>query len=168
MENWYAVYTKRHYEQKLFDCITKLNDELDLECEAYLPTIVEETQWSDRKKKKRVPLFKNYVFVKHDDNGFEKIKRLPGFCNYVRFAVSPAILKQEQIGMIKSALEHHKVSISSLKLMQGEKVRICKGPMSNYEGTLIEDQNSSKVAIEVKHFNQCLLINVAHDHVVKI
>lgn len=167
-QNWYAVYTKRHYEQKFVNCISALISELDFDCEAYLPTVVEEIQWSDRKKRKNVPLFKNYVFVRHDENGFEKIKKLPGFCDYVRFEVYPAIIKPDQIGMIKDALENHKVSTGSIKLMQGERVRICKGPMSDYEGTLIEDQKSNNVAIEVKYFKQCLLINVAYEHLVKI
>jgi len=166
--DWYAVYTRSYHEQKLVDCIKKLSDDSTFEYEAYLPTVMEETQWSDRKKKKSVPLFKNYVFVKHDDNGFGKIKRLPGFCDYVRFEAYPAIIKQEQIVMIKNALEFSEVGIASKKLMKGERVKICHGPMKDYEGILVEDQQNSKVAIEVEYFNQCLLINVVHDNLIKI
>lgn len=169
MESWYAVYTKRHYEQKFCESIFGLIQRMEFHGEAYLPLKIEEIQWSDRKKRKSVPLFHNYVFVKHDDNGFDKLKRMPGFCEYVRFTKYPAKIPEEQISMIKSILENDRgVSSISTTLMQGDKVRICQGPLTGYEGSLIESKNSSKVAIEIKNFNQCLLVDVAVDDIVKL
>jgi transcription antitermination factor NusG len=52
--------------------------------------------------------------------------------------------------------------------MRGDKVRISKGPMKDYEGTLVENKGSNKIAIEVKNFNQCLLVNVAVENIVKL
>ncbi len=166
--DWYVIYTKSNCENKLLNCIGRLNNETDFECDTYLPAILEEIQWSDRKKKKRVPLFRNYLFVKHDDKVFEKIKRLPGFCEYVRFGNFPAVIKQEQVCMIKNALECKGTAAVSTKLMKGERVKILNGPMKDYEGVLVEDQKNSKVAIEIEYFNQCLLINVAHENIMKI
>lgn len=169
MESWYAIYTKRHCEKKFCESVFGLIQSMEFHGETYLPLRIEETQWSDRKKCKSVPLFHNYVFVKHDDNGFDKLKRIPGFCEYVRFTKYPAKIPEEQICMIKSILENERgVSSISTTLMQGDKVRICQGPLAGYEGALIESKNSSKVAIEVKKFNQCLLVNVAVDDIVKL
>ncbi|MFT4908280.1 MAG: transcriptional antiterminator RfaH [Oleispira sp.] len=168
-ENWYAIYTKRHYEKKFCENVLGLIQQMEFYGETYLPLRIEEAQWSDRKKRKSVPLFNNYVFVKHDDNGFDKLKKMPGFCEYVRFSQYPAVIPEEQIEMIKNiSSSDRNVSSGSMTLMQGDKVRISKGPMKDYEGTLVENQGSSKVAIEIKNFSQCLLVNVAIDNIVKL
>lgn len=168
-ENWYAIYTKRHYEKKFCESVLALIQDMNFHGETYLPLTIEETQWSDRKKLKSVPLFHNYVFVKHDDNGFDKLKKMPGFCEYVRFSQYPAVIPENQIEMIKNIVgSDRNVSSGSMKLMRGDKVRISKGPMKDYEGTLVENNGSNKVAIEVKNFNQCLLVNVAIENIVKL
>ncbi|MFT4924924.1 MAG: transcription antitermination factor NusG [Phenylobacterium sp.] len=163
---WYAIYTKKAAEAKLHDCILSYSKENDLGYQTYLPLTMEIKQWSDRKKQCQRPLFNNYLFVKHDDKGFAQIKTMPGFCDYIRFGQYPAAIPQAQISMIKTIMAHHQqVTCQPKRLVQGDKVRICTGPLADYEGILVCDQGSKKVALEVKNLGQCLQVHVALDNI---
>ena len=54
---WFAVYTQSRAEKKVFERLTKAD------FEAFLPLTTVVKQWSDRKKKVKVPLINSYVFV---------------------------------------------------------------------------------------------------------
>ena len=150
---------KGNEEQKLRDCILTFSREHALPYETFLPLTTEIKQWSDRKKVRKIPLFKNYLFVKHDTKGFHQIKKMPGFGNYIRFGQYPSVIPQAQISMIETIVEHHQPVVCK-PLVQGDKVRICHGPLADCEGILVADQRQNKVAIEVKNLGQCLQIIV--------
>ena len=58
---WYALYTKPRWEKKVAKALEKIG------IIVYCPMITEVRQWSDRKKKVTLPLFKSYVLeVKPD------------------------------------------------------------------------------------------------------
>lgn len=167
--NWYVIYTKSSCETSLHDFIVEFNEGGSQPYEAYLPTTSEIKQWSDRKKEKVIPLFKNYLFVKHDDSGFQNIKKMPGFSDYIRFGPYPTVMPEDQIDMIKKALEVDKaVTCKPRSFHRGQRVVICKGPMAGYEGILIKDQENLKVAIEIKYLDQCLHVNVSLNNIVKL
>ena len=54
---WYVVRTKPQHEVKSAQYLEKLG------VEVFCPVITEIHQWSDRRKKVTVPLFKSYIFV---------------------------------------------------------------------------------------------------------
>lgn len=161
ISHWYAVYTKANKEQKLRQSILTYSEENGLHFDAYLPLTTEVKQWSDREKRRQIPLFKNYLFVKHDTQGFHQIKKLPGFGDYIRFGHFPSTIPDSQINMIATIVAHQQqLSCVAKRLVRGDKVRICSGPMANYQGILMADADGSKVAIEVKNFDQCLKVTV--------
>ena len=167
--NWYAVYTQSNTELKLQNCILNYSEENALDYQVYLPLTTQTKQWSDRKKQRQIALFKNYLFVRHDISGFHQIKKLPGFCDYVRFGQYPAVIAPAEINMIRTVLSHQKeVCCKPKGLLRGDKVRICHGPLANYQGILIEDQSGSKVAIEVKKLQQYLQVDVPLSNIARI
>jgi transcription antitermination factor NusG len=168
-ENWYVVYTKRFYELKLEKYFMDFSSQQSLGYQCYLPMTNEVKMWSDRKKIKKVPLFNNYLFVKHDESGFDNIKKMPGFVDYVRFGRYPNIVPEEQINMVKAILEGDSFATSKAKsLVKGEKVRIIGGPMEGLEGELVKDQLNLKVAIEIKYLERTLQVNVPINNIFKL
>ena len=160
-QQWYAVYTKSDAEAKLRDCINRYSKENALPYEVYLPLRQEFRQWSDRKKKVEKALFKNYLFVKHDERGFAKIKKMPGFVSYVQFGKYPSVVPEQDIELIKTVTKHDKAATSKTKtLVKGDKVRIKSGALAEYEGILLKDANGNKVAIRVDNLNQYLQVSV--------
>jgi transcription antitermination factor NusG len=59
-------------------------------------------QWSDRKKKVVVPLFNSYVFVQVADSDRSLVFQSVGAVRYLFWLGKPAIVRDEEIGTIKS------------------------------------------------------------------
>ena len=151
------------------DCIVDYSQQRALPYETFLPFRQEIKQWRDRTKVKTLPLFKNYLFVKHDDNAFYKIKTMKGFYDYVRFGLLPSTIPDQQMEMIKKIAEFQAgKQCQTGQLVKGKAVKICRGALSGYEGTLLENQHNHIVAIEVKSLKLCLNVQMPADDVVCI
>ena len=57
-KKWYAIYVKSRHEKVIFSELRKKG------IESSLPLMTTIRQWSDRRKKVEVPLFRSYLFVK--------------------------------------------------------------------------------------------------------
>lgn len=160
MRQWYVVYTAANAEKKFAEQVNRLQSQ----CEAYLPLIEQNRQWSDRNKIIHVPLFKSYVFVYLDGNEFQIVKRLAGFVNYIKFNGLPAILAAQEIQKIKTlTLTKSIANAMANRLVKGQRVEIIGGSLQGYQGTLIESRNQKYVAIEVQGLEQSILVTVPID-----
>ncbi|MEW6982671.1 transcription termination/antitermination protein NusG [Colwelliaceae bacterium 6471] len=167
--HWYAIYTKHNAEQTLQQCITNYSERYALNYETYLPLREHVTKWRDRNSIKKLPLFRNYLFVKHDDNGFYKIKTMKGFCDYIRFGSNPSTIPSKQMEIIQKVVAHQAGKYcQSSSFVKGKKVKICRGPLAGYEGVLQEEQHSNMLAIEVKSLKLFLNVHVAVTDVVLV
>lgn len=148
---WYAIYTNYNAEQTLDGCIKNFSKQHELDYETYLPLQAETKRWQDRTKVVKKPLFRNYLFVKHDDNAFSKVKNMKGFCSYVRTGIKPSVIPTPQMDIIKKVASYQTGSMVELKaLTKGKKVKVCRGAFAGYEGVLMENQNNKQLAIEIK------------------
>lgn len=133
ISNWYAVKTRPRWEKKVSQNLSEKG------IEYYCPLNKVVRQWSDRKKAIFEPLFKSYVFVKVAEKNKWDVKKVPGIINYVYWLGKPAIIKEEEINIIKRFLnEFNDVQIQPIGLHLNQKVRITQGLLMNYEGTLLE------------------------------
>ncbi|MBL4940588.1 MAG: UpxY family transcription antiterminator [Colwellia sp.] len=167
--HWYAIYTKHNAEQALQACILNYSQRNALNYETYLPLYEEVKKWRDRIKIKKVPYFRNYLFVKHDDNAFYKIKTMKGFCNYIRCGSTPSTIPHQQMDIIKKVVDHPTGEYcQASKLIKGKKVKVCCGALAGVEGILLENKSNNTLAIEVKSLQLCLNVQVAVTDVVLI
>ena len=143
--NWYAVYTKPRWEKK----VAKLLDEKGIENYCPLNKVVK--QWSDRKKVVLEPIFKSYVFVRVEDKDKFELKNISGILNFVYWLGKPAIVRDQDIDIIRKFLnEFGEVTVSEIDQFKvNAKVRVKQGIMMNYHGLLVEVMgNKAKVRIE--------------------
>ena len=143
--NWYAVYTKPRWEKK----VAKLLDEKGIENYCPLNKVVK--QWSDRKKVVMEPIFKSYVFVRVENKEKFELKNVSGILNFVYWLGKPAVVRDEDIDIIRKFLnEFGEVTVSEIaQLTVNAKVRVKHGIMMNYQGLLVEVMgNKAKVKIE--------------------
>jgi transcription antitermination factor NusG len=92
MKNWYVVYTKPKWE-KSSGTIDKDGNRMLLSSDYQVP---------DRKKKVVVPLFNSYVFVQVADSDRSLVFQSVGAVRYLFWLGKPAIVRDEEIGTIKS------------------------------------------------------------------
>lgn len=140
--NWYVVYTKPKWEKKVAD---KLN-QLGIEC--YCPLITQIKQWSDRKKKIEMPLFNSYVFVQLSDSDRNLVFQAQGVVRYLFWLGKPAIVKDQEIEIIRTSLKSPNlkdVSVSSIQV--GDKIKLESGAFSNQNAVVQEVSNNYYVLV---------------------
>lgn len=137
MKNWYVVYTKPKWEKKVAE---KLN-EIGIEC--YCPLITQVKQWSDRKKKTEVPLFNSYVFVHLEDVTRNSVFQISGVVRYLFWLGKPAIVKDEEINIIKISLKAPNISDISVSSIQvGDRIKLETGVFTNQNAVVQEISNT--------------------------
>ncbi len=131
-KKWYAVYTKPRCEKKVADLLTKKG------IENYCPLNRVEKQWSDRKKIILEPLFTLYVFVRIDPTEQLSVRQTFGILNFVYWLSKPAIIKNEEIEIIKRFLnDHTRVTVEKVSVNVNDMVRIVTGPFMEQEGQVM-------------------------------
>lgn len=166
---WYAIYTNHNAEQTLNNCIISFSKQHDLAYETFLPLQAETKRWRDRTKIVKKPLFRNYLFVKHDDSGFCKVKNMKGFCSYVRTGVTPSVIPAQQMEIIKNVASHQTGEAIEVKaLTKGKKVKVYRGAFAGYEGILLENQKNKQLAIEIKSLKLFVSVRLPADDVALI
>jgi transcriptional antiterminator RfaH len=131
--NWYVVYTKPKWEKKVAEKLSQAG----IEC--YCPLITQIKQWSDRKKKVEVPLFNSYVFVQLSETERNSVFAVPGVVRYLFWLGKPAIVRDEEINIIKknlSASNIADISVSSIQV--GDRIKLDSGAFSNQDAIVQE------------------------------
>lgn len=138
---WYVLYTKPKAEKKVAETLDHIN------IEVYCPLITEIRQWSDRKKKITVPLFRSYVFVRLRPSERHKVFEVPGVIKYLYWLGKPAMARDVEIKTIKDWLEGNEVEqVAVEQLSPGDKIIIKSGVFKNEEA-IIQELGSKRVRL---------------------
>ena len=141
-KSWYAVYTKPRWEKKVRELIEKKG------LEAYCPLTKIRRKWSDRYKTIEEPLFKSYVFVNIEEEDKTRVRLTDGVVNFVYWLGKPALVKPEEIEIIKKFLnEYREVEAKSVPIQAGERVRIKTGVLMNSEGLVVKIANKKATVL---------------------
>ncbi len=142
------MYTKPRWEKKVAALLNKKGFEV------YCPLNKVRRKWSDRYRVIEDPLFKSYVFIFFDINEQSRVRLTDGVVNFVYWQGSPAIIKENEILLIKRFLnEFSDVKANSIELNPGLKVRVKSGLMMNHEGLVVDiKSNSVSVILETLEY----------------
>lgn len=160
--NWFIYYTYPKAEKLLLKEFEKANFEV------FLPLTKINRKWSDRIKALDVPLFPNYIFIKSDRNEIYRIIKHPKIVKYVSFEGRPAVLKDEEICMIRKFLNNYNVIKTEGAILVGDRVKIKSGPLQGFTGTLIEQKGSTRFGIKLHEFNQTISIEINLESVERV
>lgn len=155
VKKWYALYTKPRWEKKVN--LTLLKKGVEVWC----PVQKVQKQWTDRKKIIEEPLFKSYIFV-HVDYVPERLKVLmtDGILNFVHYLGKPAVIKDEEVNIIKKYLDEEtaKIEIISSEGFQTDtKVRVNHGVFMDKEGTVLRG-GKKKVYVQLQSLGQVMVV----------
>lgn len=139
-KKWYVVYTRPRWEKKIAAFL------LAKGIEHYCPLNKVERQWSDRKKVLMEPLFKGYIFVRLQAALKWDIKSVDGIINFVYWLGKPAVVKDNEIVVIKKFLQEFKtVEVTEKKLDIDTKVLVKQGILMNYHGIIVQIKGSKAI-----------------------
>ena len=153
-KKWYALYTKPRWEKKIDATLIRKG------VESWCPLQKVEKQWSDRKKIIEDPLFKSYVFVRIDQTERSNVLMTDGVLNFVYYLGKPAVIKEEEVNVIKMYLAEKDARISVISsdgFQQGEKIRVNFGVFMDKEGTVLRG-SKKKVYVQLQSLGQVMVV----------
>lgn len=153
-KNWYAAYTKPRWEKK----VSKLLQQRGVECWCPLKKTVK--QWSDRKKVVEEPLFTSYVFVHVSDQEKSAVLMTDGILNFVYYVGKPAIIREQEIEIIKKYLAEKEatISVQSLNsLDENTRIKVNHGVFMDTTGTVLKT-GKKKVFVKLESLDQVMIV----------
>lgn len=137
---WYALYTQSRQEKKAAARLAQIG------IEVYCPLIIQERQWSDRKKKVEVPLLPSYVFVKLEANDRERVFQVSGVVRYLYWLGQPAIIKDSEIESLQKWLQDTVTSFEVVGIQPGSIYEIPSGPFIGQKG-IVDKVDKSQIIL---------------------
>ncbi len=152
---WYALYTRPKFEKKVAERL----DEAGYKVWLPMQTVVR--QWSDRKKKLKVPLFNSYVFIRADSSELYNAVQFDGVAKTVHFNGQPAAIRDEQIDMIRKVLiGPDAFDVRERSYNRGDMVSVVEGPLKGSTGRWINWRGKKRVCLELEQLHQVILVEV--------
>jgi transcription antitermination factor NusG len=150
---WYAAYTCANREKRVAE-------QLGLrEVEHFLPLYASVRRWKDRKVMLNLPLFPGYVFVRMAMRDHLQVQTVPGVARLVGFDGTPAALRDEEIGALRTSLASGVRAEPHPFLTAGRRVRIKAGPLAGMEGVLLRRKGSLRLVISIDLIQRSLAVD---------
>ena len=150
--NWFVIYTKSRQEKKVALELEKMG------ITVYCPMINQIRQWSDRKKKVEVPLISSYVFVQVKEREREAVFEVPGIVRYVYWLEKPAIVRDEEIAVMKTWLSTQTVEAKVEGLRRGDRMKVSSGVFEGKEG-FVEEISKNRVLLLLPDLGMKITLN---------
>jgi transcription antitermination factor NusG len=157
-KKWFVFYTKSRQEKKVNDLLVKNG------FVPYLPLQTSMRQWSDRKKKVVTPLFNSYIFVQISEHEIPKVLTIPGVAWTIRHNGKPAVIREEEVELIKRFLstglfiETASASMSSFK--SGDRAKIVDGPLAGLVGMVTNDGKGEKFMVQIESIQHVMRVQI--------
>ena len=155
---WYALWTKSHCEQMVFDQLAAKG------FQAFLPKI---EAWSRRGGVRHhipVPMFPGYLFLHHamELNSYIEVLKTRELVRVLgdgrdRLAVVP----DPEIEAIQKVVQAQLPALPYPYLREGQRVRITKGPLAGVEGILVHTKpNKGLLVLSIELFQRSVAVEV--------
>lgn len=138
--------------------MSKVLEQKGIECWCPVRKVVK--QWSDRKKMIEEPLFTSYVFVNIQDNEKTPVLMTDGILNFVYYLGKPAVIRDEEINLIKRYLDEKEatVSVQSLtSLDENTRIKVNHGVFMDTTGTVLKG-GKKKVFVKLESLDQVMIV----------
>lgn len=154
---WYAIHTRSHFEQKVFDGFRSKS------IETFLPKAQVMSRRKDRRKKILVPLLPGYVFVQYDLNPelYWDIVKTVGVVRMVGFEGKPTPARDEEIQSLMIMNGTDRTVHNQAFMKRGDTVMIMEGPLKGLVGFYVRHKGQSeKVVVNIELLHRSLAVEI--------
>jgi transcription antitermination factor NusG len=159
MNPWFALHVRRNHERPVA---------LALEGKgygAYLPLYEKLSQWSDRSKNLRLPLFPGYVFGQFEPTRWLPILTIPGVIRIVTVGSTPQPIPDDEIDCVKSLVASG-FSVTPWPFLQvGDAVRVNRGSLSGIEGIMVQFKNQYRLVVSIVLLQRSVAVEIDREWV---
>ena len=137
-KNWYLVYTKPKCEKKVAALLTKRK------IENFCPQNRKQIMQIRKSKMVDQPLFSSYVFVCVEVEKVSYIRDIENVLNLVYWKGQPAIIKDEEIAIIKDFIhDHQNIRLEKTRVNEKDSAKIVDRQGYTIDGNLLTIKNKS-------------------------
>jgi transcription antitermination factor NusG len=157
-KSWHIVYTRPQWEKK----VAKKLDRKKIQ--NYCPFARIRRPEGERKKIQETPLFTSFVFVHVCAEEMAVVKATSGVLHFVHWLQKPAVVKNEEIDIIRSFLnDYQTIKLEKTSVKPADKVRIINGPLMERDGKVLEIKHKTiKVLLPSLGYMLAVEIEKAH------
>ena len=160
---WYVIYVRSRHEKTVHSAL------LDKGIDASLPMRTVVREWSDRKKKVKLPLFRGYIFVNIDlkiDN--LNVLQTPGVVKFIGIRKEPSRIPDEQIHWIHLMAAESTTVRAEKEIPVGERVRVIIGPFKGIKGVVKRVGGRSRLVVLMESIMQAVSVEIKPEHIEEI
>ena len=141
-KSWYAIYVRSRYEKSVHSELQKKG------IESSLPLTIVTRQWSDRRKKVEVPLFRGYVFVKIDIKN-EKLPVLTtsGVVKFVTFNNVTVPIPEDQMYWLQQMIASDLLLSQEQDFPVGTEIDVMFGPLKGLRGRVKQKNSETRLVV---------------------
>ena len=159
---WFVLYTKSRSEKLVARSLAQRG------IEVYCPVRKVRRKWSDRYKIIEEPLFRSYCFVNLADHNRSLVFGAPGVVGYMYWLKKPAIVKPEEINLIRDMLsDFNHESIEIHDFASTDRLRIASGAFMDHEGEVVSIQGKL-IVVKLMSLSICVSIDLSRNKVEKL
>jgi len=155
--NWYALHTRSHFEQKVYDGLQGKS------VEAFYPRMQVMSRRRDRSMKILVPMLPGYVFVRTDLNpdAYWRIIRTVGVVRMVGFEGRAVAAREEEIGSLMILDCTDRTVQNRAYMRRGDRVIVMEGPLKGLTGFYLKHKaDSQRVVVSVELLRRSLAVEI--------
>lgn len=158
---WHAVYVKYRTHKKVYEEL------LSKGIECYLPLKLVKRNWSDRVKFIEEPILPGYIFVRISREQYYDVLVTKGALRYVCFDNKPAVIRDNQIELLKLFVEHlnDQIEVCTERLRKGSYVKILSGPLANVIGEVLEIRGKNHLILRFVELGYTLQVDLGLNEV---
>jgi transcriptional antiterminator NusG len=154
---WYALHTRSHFEQKVYDGLRGKS------IETFLPRIQVMSRRKDRRKKILVPLLPGYVFVRTDLHPEEHlhILKTTGIVRMIGFKGKPVPANEDEISSLMVLDGTDRTVQNRTYMKKGDRIMIMEGPLKGLVGFYLRHNNrQDKVVVSVELLQRSIEVEI--------
>ena len=141
-KSWYALYVKSRHEKSVHAELQQKG------IESSLPLTIVTRQWSDRKKKVEVPLFRGYVFVKIDiKNEKFPVLTTSGVVKFVTFNNVTVPIPEDQMYWLQQMIASDLLLSQEQDFPVGTEIDVMFGPLKGLRGRVKQKNSETRLVV---------------------
>jgi len=160
LKKWYVVYTQTNAEKRAEERLAQAGFEV------YLPLYESMRQWSDRKKKVKLPLIRSVVFVRCTPQTLNAVYAIQGVKGVLKYLGQPAVVQAHEIRNLQLLLQEstpEEASIGSFRA--GQDVAVVAGPFKGMYAKAIETLNAYRVAVSLELLGVAYVVHIPKSYI---
>ena len=153
---WYAIQTRPRFEKKAAAELVRRG------ITAFLPTVRESRQWSDRTKMIDFPMFPGYLFVRvvPDSRIRVAVGSVSGVVGFVGINSKPSAIAAREIEAIQHLVVNNIPIEGEPFLKLGQRVRVIGGALNGLEGVVVGTRGKRRLVISISTIERSVSVSI--------